>query len=149
MINASWKDHPFISKVHLNERFDFCVTAELMWNDDTTTKNNVPASSSSETAALDSSTIFAIAGIEINVDVPRPFNAIPKRVIIPTGETAMQVTLNYLLGSFLQGLAEDYQLWANDSKYRQQQRRRGDSGDKSELVVTADKEEEIIPLSHH
>ena len=50
-----------------------------------------------------------------------------------------------MLGSFLQGLAEDYQLWANDSKYRQQQRRRGDSGDKSELVVTADKEEEIIP----
>ena len=127
--------------------FDFCVTAELMWND--TTTNNVPASSSLEAAALlDSSTIFAIADIEINVDVPRPFNAIPKRVIIPTGETAMQVTLNYLLGSFLQGLAEDYQLWANDSKYRQQ-RRRGGSGDKSELVVTADKEEEIIPLSHY
>ena len=64
---------PFISKVHLNERFDFCVTAELMWND--TTTNNVPASSSSsEAAAFDSpSTIFAIADIEINVDVPLSF----------------------------------------------------------------------------
>ena len=71
----------FISKVHLNERFDFCVTAELMWND--TTTNNVPASSSSsEAAAFDSSTIFAIADIEINVDVPRPFNAIHRNVLL-------------------------------------------------------------------
>ena len=130
----------------------FCVTAELMWNDDTTTTTNVPASSSSSetAAALDSSTIFAIADIEINVDVPRPFNAIPKRVIIPTGENRNASNSELLCWDHsYKDFAEDYQLWANDSKYRQQQRRRGDSGDKSELVVTADKEEEIIPLSHH
>jgi len=140
---------PFISKVHLNERFDFCVTAELMWNDTsstTTTTSNVPASSSltsdaaAEVVTVDSSKIFAIANIEINVDVPRPFSAIPKRVIVPTGEKAMQVTLNYLLGSFLQGLAQDYQLWANDSNYRQQRRR-----ESSKLVDVAH-EEEILPI---
>ena len=76
MIDASWKDHPFSSPkfISMND-LTFCVTAELMWNDDTTTANNVPASSSSSetAAALDSSTIFAIADIEINVDVSSSF----------------------------------------------------------------------------
>lgn len=93
---------PFLSKVQMNERFNFSAYTELTWND----------------ARNENSTISAQTLIEVDVDRPFPFRTMPKRAIEKVGNTAMRLSMNFILKSFLQGLASDYQLWASDATYR-------------------------------
>jgi len=74
---------PFIEKVQLNDRFDFFVNTTLTWTDDTT-YNSTECSITAETC------------IKVDVDVPRPFNTIPKRIIERTGNAAMHISLKYI-----------------------------------------------------
>jgi len=118
------KGSPFIAKVKLNERFSFNVWSELTWDD--TLEEGISKPRCDDDGNDDSngeSTIYARSRIKGDVDVPRPFSAIPKRVIEATGDKAMQLSLKILLRSFMKGLASDYIRWASDPDYR---RRRAD-----------------------
>jgi hypothetical protein len=118
------KGSPFISKVKLNERFSFRVWSELTWDDtlgkDACTKGGIRQQDHSNSDGDDDreSTIYARSRIKVDVDVPRPFSAVPKRVIEATGDKAMQLSLKILLKSFMKGLASDYERWAGDPDYR-------------------------------
>ena len=132
------KGSPFIAKVKLNERFSFNVWSELTWDDtldkgkDTTIGNDEGISNQRDESE---STIYARSRIKVDVDVPRPFSAIPKRAIEATGDKAMQLSLNILLRSFMKGLASDYERWASDPEYR---RRR------AEMVEMAAVEKDLV-----
>lgn len=105
---------PFIEKVKLNDRFDFSVTTTLTWHD----VNNSSHSHSQPNVTTECSTITAETCIIINVDVPRPFNAIPKRVLEATGSTAVKLTLLYIQANFVGNLVTDYVKWATVAEYR-------------------------------
>ena len=132
------KGSPFIAKVKLNERFSFNVWSELTWDDtldkvkDTEISNDEGISNQQDESE---STIYARSRIKVDVDVPRPFSAIPKRAIEATGDKAMKLSLNILLRSFMKGLASDYERWASDPEYR---RRR------AEMVEMANVEKDLV-----
>ena len=140
---------PFISKVQLNDRFDFRVRAELTWNDTCSTTSNDDAGRVKKTDAINgnnarlgsSSTIFGDASIKVDVDVPRPFNAIPRRGIEKIGNKAMQLSLSILLRSFMKGLAGDYQRWASDPEYRKQRAELAEEKDGRSIAYAAQDEE--------
>ncbi|KAL7537511.1 hypothetical protein ACHAXR_007860 [Thalassiosira sp. AJA248-18] len=94
---------PFIEKVQLNDRFDFCVNTTLTWEDVLSPENLAQT----ETC------------IKVDVDVPRPFSSIPRSIIERTGNAAMRLSLKYIQGNFVDNLAKDYEKWATDSEYRQ------------------------------
>ena len=113
------KGSPFIAKVKLNERFLFNVWSELTWDD--TLEEGISkqgCDSDGNDGGNGEGTIYARSRIKVDVDVPRPFSAIPKRVIEATGDKAMQLSLKILLRSFVKGLASDYSRWASDPDYR-------------------------------
>ena len=116
---------PFIEKVQLNDRFDFFVNTTLTWTDDTT-YNSTECSISAETC------------IKVDVDVPRPFNTIPKQIIERTGNAAMHISLKYIQKNFVDNLAIDYNKWSTDEEYRKY---RASLSEKVEI----DDEDEIIP----
>ena len=131
------KGSPFIAKVKLNERFSFNVWSELTW-DDTLDKGNTAIGNDegiSNQQDESESTIYARSRIKVDVDVPRPFSAIPKRAIEATGDKAMQLSLNILLRSFMKGLARDYERWASDPDYRQR---------RAEMVEMAAVEKDLV-----
>jgi len=97
---------PFIGRSRLNERFDFRVRAELSWVDE-------------KEGEVRGNQISADTTIEVNVDTPFPFRTIGKRAIEKMGDKALQISLNFVLRSFLRGLTSDYQRWAMDEDYRQ------------------------------
>ena len=113
---------PFISKVKLNERFEFFATAELTWNDTYTAGLEggaiAPVIIAAESSRGSGDSISAETYIRVDVDTPMPFRAIPKRVIEKTGDTAMRLSMNFIMRSFLHGLATDYARWAKDPAYR-------------------------------
>lgn len=121
---------PFIAKAKLNERFSFNVWSELTWDD---TLGNGEGISKQQDGS--ESTIHARSRIKVDVDVPRPFSAIPKRAIEATGDKAMQLSLNILLKSFMKGLAGDYERWATDPDYRQR---------RAEMVEMATVEKDLV-----
>ena len=121
----------FIEKVQLNERFDFQVNTTLTWEDDTNKDitNSTGRSITAETC------------IKVDVDVPRPFNTIPKRIIESTGNAAMHISLKYIQANFVDNLAVDYNKWARDEEYRKY---RASLSEKVE-IDDEEKEDEIIP----
>ena len=62
--------------------------------------------------------ITAETTIHVDVNVPRPFNSLPKIVLEKTGSTAMQLSMKYIQGNFVANLANDYEKWATDLEYR-------------------------------
>jgi len=131
---------PFIEKVQLNDRFDFFVNTTLTWADDTTLahyQNGDKDIYANSTAC----SITAETCIKVDVDVPRPFNTIPKRIIERTGNAAMHISLRYIQASFVDNLAIDYNKWSTDEEYRKYR------ASLSEKVVIDDEkeEDEIIP----
>ena len=113
------KGSPFIAKVKLNERFSFNVWSELTWDD--TLEEGISKQGCDDDGndgGNGEGTIYARSRIQVDVDVPRPFSAIPKRVIEATGDKAMQLSLKILLKTFMKGLASDYSRWASDPDYR-------------------------------
>lgn len=112
---------PFIEKVKLNDRFDFSVTTSLTWKDAYSSQSSqgqhdiIPTSQSN---ATEPSTITAETFITINVDVPRPFSSIPKRILEATGNAAVKLTLLYIQANFVSNLVKDYVKWATVSEYR-------------------------------
>ena len=90
----------YLERVQLNDRFQFCATTTLTWN---TTEH----------------CIFADTHIQVDVDPPPPFGKLPRRLLETTGNAAMRISMNYIIQSFLRGLAQDYQKWAHNSEYRQ------------------------------
>lgn len=100
---------PFIEKVKLNDRFDFSVTTTLTWEDRDAAHSPLNESEGSITAETT---------IRVNVDVPRPFKSIPKRVLEATGNAAVKFTLQYVQGNFVDNLAKDYVKWATVTDYR-------------------------------
>jgi len=105
---------PFLLRVKMNERFDFRAKAELTWNDTASISHDHSVVGSAPTE----NSISAQASIEVDVDRPMPFNAIPKRAVEKMGNTAMRLSMGFVLRSFLRGLSTDYQRWANDPNYR-------------------------------
>ena len=131
---------PFIEKVQLNDRFDFFVNTTLTWTDDTGLANNQNGDKDINTNSTECS-ITAETCIKVDVDVPRPFNTIPKRIIEKTGNAAMHISLRYIQASFVDNLAVDYNKWSTDEEYRKYR------ASLSEKVVIDDekKEDEITP----
>lgn len=121
---------PFIEKVKLNDRFDFSVTTTLTWQD----VDNSSHSYSQPDAKMECSTITAETCININVDVPRPFNAIPKRILETTGNAAVKLTLLYIQANFVNNLATDYVKWATVAEYRKYRASLSMEGQGSEKV---------------
>mmetsp|Transcript_37590 Transcript_37590/g.90002 ORF Transcript_37590/g.90002 Transcript_37590/m.90002 type:complete len:245 (+) Transcript_37590:280-1014(+) len=92
----------FIERTRLNERFDFKVETSLTWEDN-----------------MDSdSFIYANTRIEVDVDVPRPFNRIPKLILQRIGNAAVKISLKVIQGTFVENLASDYSKWSQDEPYR-------------------------------
>jgi hypothetical protein len=118
---------PFIEKVKLNDRFDFSVNTTLTWedNDDyylTTTTNNIISNHDNLREVKKQQqerVIHAETCICVNIDIPKPFNTIPKRLIERAGNAAMKVSLHYIQTNFVNNLAIDYIKWSSDSTYRQ------------------------------
>jgi hypothetical protein len=102
---------PFIEKVKLNDRFDFSVNCTLTWEDP------LSNSSMSQLGEIECS-ITSETCIKVDVDVPKPFRSIPKRLIERAGNAAMKVSLNYIQANFVDNLATDYENWATNSEYR-------------------------------
>lgn len=111
---------PFLSKVRLNDRFDFRVRAELTWNDTALVSRGTDEGNEEDDTVVSAPerSISAETWIEVDVDTPMPFRAIPKRAIEKTGNTAMALSMNYVLRSFMRGLVKDYSRWAEDPAYR-------------------------------
>ena len=94
----------YIEKVNLNDRFQFQAQCVLTWDEQ------------------EDHTIFAHTQIHVDVDPPPPFSKLPRSVLEATGNAAMRISMNYIIQSFLKGLAMDYQKWAHDDEYRQTRR---------------------------
>lgn len=115
---------PFIEKVKLNDRFDFSVTTTLTWKDAYSSsqsnrrQHDIPSTSSHTNGTTERSAITAETFITINVDVPRPFNSIPKQILEATGNAAVKFTLLYIQANFVSNLAKDYVKWATVAEYR-------------------------------
>ena len=52
------------------------------------------------------------------MDVPSPFNIIPKSILQKIGTAAVRVSLSNLQNSFVDNLASDYTKWSDDKEYR-------------------------------
>lgn len=102
---------PFIEKVKLNDRFDFSVNTTITWED------SFSKSTISQLGEIDC-TITSETCINVDVDVPRPFTSIPKRLLERAGNAAMKVSLNYIQANFVHNLAADYKTWATKLEYR-------------------------------
>jgi hypothetical protein len=117
---------PFIEKVKLNDRFDFSVNTTLTWEDDDddylkTTNDILNNHDNLREVKKEQQerVINAETCICVNIDIPKPFNTIPKRLIERAGNAAMKVSLHYIQTNFVNNLAIDYIKWSSDSIYRQ------------------------------
>lgn len=112
---------PFIEKVKLNDRFDFSVNTTLTWEDEdlTTTNYKIHKHNNLGVVKQQERVIIAETCICVDIDIPKPFNTIPKRLIERAGNAAMKVSLNYIQANFVNNLAIDYIKWSSDSDYRQ------------------------------
>jgi hypothetical protein len=117
---------PFIEKVKLNDRFDFSVNTTLTWEDDDddylkTTNDILNNHDNLREVKKEQQerVINAETCICVNIDIPKPFNTIPKRLIERAGNAAMKVSLHYIQTNFVNNLAIDYIKWSSDSNYRQ------------------------------
>ena len=112
----------FIEKVRLNDRFDFSVNTTLTWEDslEDTDISNIKSRvvNDDDDDELMGCSITAKTRIKVDVDVPRPFNTIPKRIIERSGNAAMHLSLRYIQANFVDNLATDYNKWATDIEYR-------------------------------
>ena len=59
------------------------------------------------------------ADTSIDVDVPRPFDSVPRRILRKTGNAAVKLSMKYVQRSFVENLGSDYEKWANDVGYRE------------------------------
>eukprot|EP00579_Thalassiosira_antarctica_P010140 CAMPEP_0201919648 /NCGR_PEP_ID=MMETSP0903-20130614/8474_1 /ASSEMBLY_ACC=CAM_ASM_000552 /TAXON_ID=420261 /ORGANISM="Thalassiosira antarctica, Strain CCMP982" /LENGTH=288 /DNA_ID=CAMNT_0048456213 /DNA_START=41 /DNA_END=904 /DNA_ORIENTATION=+ len=116
---------PFIEKVNLNERFDFCVNTTLTWEDSLLSQiNSAQGSNQNEyfgDVEDDNSmecSITAETHISVDLDVPRPFSSIPKIISERAGNAALKLSLKLIQGTFVDNLAKDYAKWASDLEYR-------------------------------
>ena len=119
---------PFIEKVQLNDRFDFCVNTTLTWEDslapgNAEARNDNPNDHEHETEEENDDNppgcfITAQTCIDIQVDVPRPFSSLPKAFVEKAGNSAIKLSLKYILNNFVENLANDYGKWSTDSEYR-------------------------------
>jgi hypothetical protein len=81
--------------------------------------NNSNTKTTRTTNTPTTSTIYATTSIAVNVDVPNPFRTVvPHRVLVKTGNTAVQLSLQFMIRSFLAGLVTDYKRWVQDAEYR-------------------------------
>lgn len=56
--------------------------------------------------------------IDVQVDPPKPFSYLPRRVLQSTGNLAMNIALRQIENAFINSLAKDYSRWATDEAYR-------------------------------
>ena len=116
----------FIERVELNDRFDFSVNTTLTWEDALVPQTNQARDVNQDGCVEDDATednsiccsITAATSISVDVDVPRPFNAIPRRVLERTGNAAVWLSLKYIQANFVDNLAKDYDKWATCLDYR-------------------------------
>jgi hypothetical protein len=99
-INSLGDGPSYIDNVKLNDRFQFQALCTLSCD-------------------ANANTIMADTQITVDVDAPPPFSKIPTRILEATGNKAMQLSMNYIVQSFLKGLSEDYCRWASDAQYRE------------------------------
>lgn len=118
--NCILRGSDFIERVQLNERFDFSVTTTLTWEDALHSEQPDLSqdSNNGDTSIMDCCSITAETSIDVNVDVPRPFNTIPKMILQRTGNAAVKLSLKYIAGNFVNNLANDYNKWATELEYR-------------------------------
>jgi len=127
---------PFIERVQLNDRFDFTVTTTLTWDDASSQLNlangsedafqSIPTGDGNQNGSTDEEkegppmeySISAETIIKIDVDVPRPFSALPKMALEKTANAAVGITPKYIQSNFVENLATDYKKWASDVEYR-------------------------------
>ena len=137
----------FIEKTQLNDRFDFCVNTTLTWNDTISdiylSQNNnqhIDVNEDENNMNMRCS-ITAETCIKVDVNVPRPFKSIPKRIIERTGNAAMNLSLRYIQANFVENLAEDYNKWATDNEYRNF---RASLSEKEVGEVMQEEEDEVV-----
>jgi hypothetical protein len=96
---------PLIERLRLNDCFEFLIKVQLTW---------------------DSAAPRIRAETQFELDVATPASGgqrlVPRRVRELTVEFATGLVLDALLKVFMRNLAEDYELWASDSQYREERR---------------------------
>ncbi|KAJ6773054.1 (RAP ANNOTATION RELEASE2) GALACTOSE-BINDING LIKE DOMAIN CONTAINING PROTEIN [Salix koriyanagi] len=88
-----------------NEKFDASMVNQISCN----------SSSSNSTMQL----LTSDAVIEVNIEVPIAFRAIPAEAIESTGAQILQQILGLMLPRFMAQLEKDYQAWASGDTSRQ------------------------------
>ncbi|MEW5305647.1 MAG: hypothetical protein WDW36_008173 [Sanguina aurantia] len=98
---------PHVDSYRLNDKFDLHVSVCFSW---------LEANPATQAAPR----IVVTSTLLVLVDVPSPFNLVPRGIIEPTCNAAMAQSLNLLLSSFVESLSADYAVWAKDAKVRSQ-----------------------------
>ncbi|KAJ6311456.1 hypothetical protein OIU77_013253 [Salix suchowensis] len=79
--------------------------------------NQISCNSSSSNSTMQLLTSDAV--IEVNIEVPVAFRAIPAEAIESTGAQILQQILGLMLPRFMAQLVKDYQAWASGDTSRQ------------------------------
>mmetsp|Transcript_30916 Transcript_30916/g.69451 ORF Transcript_30916/g.69451 Transcript_30916/m.69451 type:complete len:262 (+) Transcript_30916:461-1246(+) len=111
---------PIITSTRLNERFRFTISTNFTW-----TPDDPPITQGSNTTTLPLNTwskkpeITSRSRLEVWVDPPFMFRAIPKSVLEATGNGAMSLAIRQIEGAFIRALLKDYERWSGDGAYRE------------------------------
>ncbi|EKX37995.1 hypothetical protein GUITHDRAFT_115755 [Guillardia theta CCMP2712] len=99
---------PEVQRLDLNSKFDFEIKVLLQAREDVRGLRSM---------------IVARSEVYVWVDPPQIFRVMfPKPLMLETGNSVLKTTLNLLQTTFLKGLAQDYNRWAQDQAYRDQRR---------------------------
>ena len=101
---------PFVESLRLNERFDFRVRTVFTWTDG--------AAGGAAGGAEIPCEIRSSSEIEVDVETPKLFALVPRRLLEAIATAAMRLVLDALQQVFVRNLAKDYERWVTDEGYR-------------------------------
>ncbi|MEW5316779.1 MAG: hypothetical protein WDW38_008129 [Sanguina aurantia] len=111
---------PHVDSYRLNDKFDLHVSVSFSWIEANPATQAAPRIVVTSTAPAPPLLSSHQPTAQVLVDVPSPFNLVPRAIIEPTCNAAMAQSLNLLLSSFVESLSADYAVWAKDAKVRSQ-----------------------------
>lgn len=97
---------PFVESLRLNERFEFRVRTVFTWAD------------GAADGAAGGAEIRSSSEIEVDVETPKLFALVPRRLLEAIATAAMRLVLDALQQVFVRNLATDYERWVTDADYR-------------------------------
>ncbi|KAI3430696.1 hypothetical protein D9Q98_005285 [Chlorella vulgaris] len=105
-----------LNQLGLDKRFVLSFHTVLTWQPGAAATS--PAAASNNGSTANQGTIFAKAEVSVLTEVIGPFKAIPRGMLVGTGNAVMAPLMNTLLPIFMNKLADDYGRWSTDPTYR-------------------------------